>query len=199
MRKKSIIVLVALLSTAAPPVSAQQKKLTYSIISKGDTVGQMQIAQRILGSDISYSVASTVTTKMLMTIKVNVEEEVQYYNNKLIKSSSQRMINDKPKANKRTEAHENYYLLSNDNNQDTLREKEITYDFSLLYFKEPVGVKKVFSNYYQVSLPIQQLDAHSYQINLPEGGVNTYYYSNGKCNRVDMQSPLFNAQMTLNP
>ena len=197
MKKNRFVLLIIALIVSVTHLFAQQKNLNYSIISKGDTVGKMQIMQHISGTDISYSVSSTVTTKMLMTIKVNVHEEAQYHNKKLMSSSSQRIINDKPKANKQTKWYQNYYLVSDDNKQNTLQEKEITYDFSMLYFKEPSDIKKIYSNYYQTNIPIQQQDAHSYQINLPDGGSNTYYYINGVCSHVDMHSTLFNAQMVL--
>ena len=197
MTGKHIALLIMSIMASTTYLFAQQNNLNYTIISKGDTVGQMQITQRKSGNDISYSVASVVTTKMLMTVKVNVQEEAKYHNKKLMASSSQRTINDKPKANKQTVARDNYYLIMNDNQQDTLQEKEITYDFSMLYFKEPVDIKKVYSNYYQINIPIQQQDVHSYQISLPEGGSNTYYYSNGVCSRVEISSTFFNAQMML--
>lgn len=197
MKQKRVALLIVALLTSASCLFAQENTLYYSIINKGDTVGQMQISQRKSGNDIYYSVASEVTTKMLMTIKVNVQEEAKYHNKKLLTSSSQRTINGRPKANKHTEAHEDYYLVTDDKQTDTLHEKEILYDFSMLYFIEPENIKKVYSNYYQIDLPIQKQNEHSYQVTLPEGGSNTYYYTNGVCSRVDMKSALFNAQMIL--
>ena len=182
---------------SATSLFAQQKSIGYAIINKGDTIGQMQIFQKTSGNDIAYSVASTVTTKMLMKVKVDVQEMAQYHNKKLVVSSSQRFINDKPKANKQTKAYGNYYLIRDDDKEDTLALKEITYDFSMLFFKEPAGVKQVYSNYYQTNLPIQQQESHSYKIDLPEGGSNTYYYNNGLCIRVDLHSSLFTAQMIM--
>lgn len=197
MKQKCLILLISLLFVTC--LFAQQKNMRYLIISKADTVGQMTILQRISGNDISYTVASTVTTKMLMTIKVNVREEANYHNKKLMASSSQRIINDKPQAGKQTKAYQNFYLITDDAKQDTLRETEINFDFSMLYFYEPTGIKNVYSNYYQTKLPIQHQEAHSYVINLPEGGANVYHYTNGICSRVDMRNPLFTAQMILTP
>ncbi len=177
---------------------AQQKNLNFSIISKGDTVGKMQINQTISGRDSKYSVVSSVTTRLLMTVKVNVQEEAQYHDKKLVASSSRRIINDKPKAYRQTRAMNDSYLVSDDEKTDTLNEKEIVYDFSQLYFREPTGVKQVYSNYYLKQLPLIVLEAHSYEVDLPEGGSNVYYYSNGICTKVDIRSSLFNAQMLLN-
>ena len=47
-------------------------------------------------------------------------------------------------------------------------------------------------------LAIKTISNHTYQIDLPEGGSNIYYYENGVCRKVDIRGALFNAQMILN-
>lgn len=177
---------------------AQQKALRYTIISKNDSVGNMQAVQKISGDDIVYNIISNVETKLLMAIKVNVQEEVHYHKEKLIVSSSKRMVNDKPKGNKQTKAVTEGYLLTDDGKESKLNQKSIGYDFARLYFKEPISINQVYSNYYQKMLPIKTVGSHTYQIDLPEGGSNTYYYENGVCEKVDIRGALFNAQMILN-
>ena len=172
--------------------------MSYSIINKGDTVGQMQITKRIAGEDIFFMVASTVQTKMLMNIKVNVQEEAHYRKGELLSSSSKRFVNDKPKGEKRTERNGDGYLITDGDKQDKLNQKSILYDFCMLYFKEPVNTKEVYSNYFQKNLPIQVQNNHTYEIDLPEGGQNIYYYTNGTCSRVDIHNAFYNSQMIVN-
>ena len=171
--------------------------MTYSIINKGDTIGKMQIQQRIAGDDLFFSLVSNVETRMLMNIKVNVQEEAHYHKGKLMLSSSKRFVNDKLKGSKETRANGDYYLLSGAK-EDKLNQKQISYNFPMLYFNEPVGVLQIYSDYYQRNLPIQDKSKHIYTINLPEGGSNTYSYANGICNKVDIHSHFFSAQMLLN-
>ncbi len=178
---------------------AQQKVVSYNIINKGDTIGQMQISRRNAKEDIYYAVSSVIETRMLMNIKVKVLEEAHYHNGNLVASSSKRFVNDKPRANKQTKAGDGFYIVTDDKKEGKLIEKFIHYDFSMLYFKEPLDVAEVYSNYYQKKINIQKLQNHSYGIDLPEGGFNTYYYVNGVCKKADLHSTLFNAQMVLNP
>lgn len=176
---------------------AQEKKMSYDIISKGDKIGQMQIKQRVADDDLFFSLLSNVETRLLMNIRVTVQEEAHYHKGKLMLSSSKRFVNDKLKGNKETKAAGDHYLLTGAK-EEKLDQKEINYSFPMLYFKEPVSVVHIYSDYYQKNLLIQAKIKHTYTIALPEGGSNTYYYSNGICNKVDIHNALFSAQMVLN-
>lgn len=181
-----------------PFALAQQKNISYTIVSKNDSIGTMKATQRISGDDAVYTLISVVETKILMTIQVNVQEEAHYHKEKLLSSSSKRIVNGRPKGNKQTNWASDGYVVTDDGKKSRIDFKSIPYDFLKLYFKEPVAVSQVYSDYYQKLLSIKTVNPHVYQIDLPEGGSNTYYYENGVCRKVDIRGALFNAQMILN-
>ena len=196
--KTGILVLILISVLFSSQLIAQQKTIQYSIINKGDTIGNTQFVQRINGDDMFITVTSLIVTKMLVNIKVNVEEQAHFIDGKLVLSTVKRYLNDKPKANKETKASGDFYLLSDDKKQSRLNQKQINYNVSMLFFKEPVGISHVYSDFYQKFVTIQSKEKHIYKVDLPEGGSNVYYYTSGICSKVDLHNSLFNAQMLLN-
>ena len=126
-----------------------------------------------------------------MTIRVTVQEEAHYHKERLISSSSKRIVNGRSRGNKQTKSVGDGYIITDDGKEGRLDSKAIAYDFLRLYFKEPVAISELYSDYYQKLLSIKTLSQHIYQIDLPEGGSNTYYYENGICRKVDIRSTLF--------
>ena len=176
---------------------AQQKTVSYTIINRNDSVGNMQAVQKISGDDIVYNLSSLVEIRMLISIRVHLLEEAHYHKEKMVLSTSKRTVNEKLRGSKQTKATNEGYLITDDGEQSRLNQKSISYDFPRLYFKEPAGISQIYSDYYQKVLTIKIIKPHVYQINLPEGGSNTYYYENGVCQKADLHSTLFNAHMIL--
>ena len=176
---------------------AQQKSVNYTILNRNDSIGNMEAIQRISGDDIVYNLASIVEIRILISIRVILLEEAHYHKDKLVLSTSKRTVNDKLRGSKQTKAANDSYITTDDGEESRLNQKSISYDFPMLYFKEPLGVSQIYSDYYQKILSIKTIKPHVYQISLPEGGSNTYYYENGVCRKADLHSTLFNAQMIL--
>lgn len=177
---------------------AQQKLMNYCVLNKGDTIGKMNVLQRLSGSELYVSVSSLVNVRVLVNIRISNLEQARYSDGKLVLSSLKRSVNDRVKANTETKAVSDYYLLTDDGDQRKLNQKKIAYSFTMLYYKEPIGINHIYSDNYQKFFTIEQKPNHIYVINLPQGGVNTYYYEDGICTKIDVHSSLFNAQMVLN-
>ncbi len=177
---------------------AQQKTVSYAIINKNDSVGNMQATQKIAGDDIVYNLSSITEIKFIMTIKIILLEESRFHNDKLISSSSKRTVNEKLRGSKQTTAVNEGYVIINDGKESKLNQKSIGYNFSKLYFKEPVAISQIYSDYFQKMLSIKTVRNHVYKIDLPESGSNTYYYENGICSKIEIRNTLYNVQMILN-
>lgn len=66
-------------------------------------------------------------------------------------------------------------------NYDALPTNEISFTTSSIYFFEPIGIKSLYSSNFHQMLPVQKKENGIYEIVLPDGKVNSYYFKNGIC------------------
>lgn len=193
--KTLIILLVSILLSF--PVFAQQQAFTYNIMYKNNIIGHMQYVQQKSGNHLYLKIVSDAETKMLMSIKVNVQEEAHYTNDKLVYSHVYRYVNGKTKVNKQTKAFGNTYQTSSNGKSGSVITQQIDWNFTMFYCKEPLNISQVYSDAFQQFITIKALQPHVYQVELPDGNYNVYYYKNGICNKVDVHNTWCTIQMQL--
>jgi hypothetical protein len=193
--KHTIMILVLLLG--GYKVMAQDQTLNYDVVHNGSTVGHMKLQQKKNGDDTFLKIASEVKMRFIFGVKVNVEEESHYHNGKLVSSHVYRLVNGKEKANKYTRSSGEGYLLIDDDRKGSFNQKEIAYNFGMIYLREPVGVSQIYSDNFQQYVQIKQVDAHSYRIDLPDGNYNFYSYTNGICSKVEVHHSFYKIQIRL--
>jgi hypothetical protein len=66
-----------------------------------------------------------------------------------------------------------------------------------MYFFEPVDVNEFYSEHFDTHISIKKIQAHAYEIELPDGTKNVYYYKNGICSKVKIVRSLFTAEFIL--
>ena len=176
---------------------AQNQLLSYNVVYKGNIIGDMQVSQNKSDGKVNLKMVSNVQMHLLFGIKMSSQEESSFENGKLIYSSVYRQVNGKEKANKQTRAVGNNYQTSSEGIVDRLSNGAIEYNIHSLYFHEPVNLQKVYSDNYQQLLPIKKINEHSYKIQLPDGNCNYYFYKNGICNRVNVNTSIVSVEMLL--
>lgn len=178
-------------------VNAQQKTLHYNILNKDEAIGKMIFTQNEAGSNISFKIVSDVLTKMIMSMKVHVEEMSQFQGGKLMYSVFKKLVNNKEKASHETKASGAAYQLNSDGKVNMLNKAHIAYNTMMLYYREPVNISEIYSENFQQMVKIEALENHTYKMMLPDGNYNIYHYNNNVCTRVDIHTGLFNVQMVL--
>jgi hypothetical protein len=178
-------------------IFAQNQLLSYNVVYKGNIIGDMQVSQNKSDGKVNLKMVSNVQMHLLFGIKMSSQEESSFENGKLIYSSVYRQVNGKEKANKQTRAVGNNYQTSSEGIVDRLSDGAIEYNIHSLYFHEPVNLQKVYSDNYQQLLPIKKINEHSYKIHLPDGNCNYYFYKNGICNRVNVNTSMVSVEMLL--
>jgi len=179
------------------PVFAQQQAFTYNILYKNNIIGHMQYIQQKSGNNLYLKIVSVAETRILMNIKVNVQEEAHYINDKLVYSHVYRYVNGKTKVNKQTKAFGDAYQTSSDGKSGSVITQQIDWNFTMLYCKEPLNISQVYSDAFQQFIAIKTLQPHVYKVELPDGNYNVYHYKNGICNKVDVHNSWCTVQMQL--
>ncbi|PST82541.1 hypothetical protein C7T94_07665 [Pedobacter yulinensis] len=193
--KKSVMPLIFLM-LLCPVVSAQDNMAVYRVMYNGSQIGTMQVAKTVSGDDLHLKMVSKISTRLLFKINVNTTDLSHFSKGRLLSSSVVRTVNGKEKANKKTWLCGGGYRTIADEKAGVLR-SPISYNMMLLYCKEPVNIKQVYSDNHQQFLDITRTGLHSYRIKLPDGNYNDYYFENGVCSRVDVHHSMYSIRMEL--
>lgn len=175
--KKSLSVLFFSLLTIGL-LSAQTR--TYNVILSGDKIGSLVVTRTIKGAFTTYKLESKSEAKVLFTTKKNyVSMDVTYKDGKLLSANCKNEINDEV---------DNYANIFWDGSKYTItnEKKKFTYDtpvtFSVisLYFSEPKGMTKLFTERIGEVYPLTALGEGRYEYKIPNGDKNVYVYKNGE-------------------
>jgi hypothetical protein len=195
--KKIAFPVVFFIASCASMTKAQEKALSYTIKTDGQSVGTLNIMKAALGNKICYKLKSEVKTKFIFTYVANGIEEAVYENGILVYSSVYQKLNGKEKLNKQIKRSGDKYFVTEKGSQKFLPDTIIGFNMICLYSNEPVHTSQVFSDKFQKHLPIQKVGEHHYKVSFPGGHYNEYYYSNGVCTRIEVNHSLYNAIMEL--
>ena len=175
----------------------QDKKLEYSIKRNGDEVGTIQFVQKINGNRTVLSMESEVKTRLIFTFTAKAHEETIYDNGIMTWSSIFRKLNGSVKADKKTKANGNNYIIYKGSKTETINEYPIRYNMLSIYITEPVGISKVYSDNFQQQVDIQKIADHHYKIKFPDGNYNEYFYASGVCSKVVVHHTFYSATIEL--
>lgn len=188
----SCFLLTILISYSA--VSQQHK---FTIHLAGGNIGEIK-AELIEKKGVKYfNIVSEVNFKVLWK-KYNrkTDNKLSYNNdNMIIESYSGIYMNNEledsayMKLNKST-----YSCYRYPDKNFSIDKFEIDFPAALLYFKEPVGVSKIYSERFLEYCPLVDKGDHKYVILLPNGKENIYTYKNGLLTMVYVDRTWFNLE-----
>jgi hypothetical protein len=178
-------------------VFSQDKSLNYDILYKGNVVGNMQINKRVNDENIYLMMVSRVKMRFFTSFKVHIEEQSLFNKGKLVYTSVYREVNGKVKANHKTRADGDIYLIDADGKTGTIKNKPINSNLILLYFSEPLNLRQVYSGNFQQFVDVKPVGDHTYKIDLPDGNYNYYTYQNGICVKVEVHNSMYTVNMEL--
>ena len=176
---------------------AQEKKLEYNIIRKGNIVGNISFIQHSIGNRTSMKLESEVKTKFIFTVTANAKEEAIYDNGIMTWSSFYRKMNGNEKANKKTQLTGNSYRISDGSKSETLNNYPIRYNMLSIYSMEPINISKVYSDNFEQFLDIKKINTQHYKIKFPDGNYSEYFYTAGVCAKVEVHHSLYSATIEL--
>ena len=166
---------------------SQSQTLHYSIVLKNEPIGTMKATRIIQKDHISYLIESHILIDKIIRIKIDYSLIAEFHNGKLIKSSTIQEANGRVQVNTSTKWNGNYYSVHTLTGNSKLKEKNIDYNLCNLYFYEPEGRKKIYSDSFGKFVPITLQKNHQYKLHLPEGKEIIYDYNYGICSMVEME------------
>lgn len=167
-------------------VYGQEHLSEYDILHNGEVKGTLVLCQKTDTGRVHIKIKTEVKTRFLFEIEVKSVEEAIFENGNLIYSALYRQVNGEVKINQQLRLLGGSYRLISKENIIALPEFPIRFCILSLYCNEPVNIRRVYSDSYHQYVEIKRVDQNKYQVTLPNGNSNYYYYKDGVCIRVEV-------------
>lgn len=155
--------------------------LFYDIYKGSDKIGEITV-KKVAGDDkVHYEANSSSRFRTLWMNDLSTLTAADYVNNELSYSVSKITLNDKIREHSITKKEGSFYNYYK-HPKERYRKKESPFRLStvILYYSEPLGIKQVFSENYQQLCDLKVIGANAYELTLPGGKINQYFYKDGK-------------------
>lgn len=178
-------------------VAAQTHTLNYDILKNDKIIGLLKLQKKEDNDRIYLSLVSDVNVNFIINTAIKIKEHSIYHHNKLVYAESKRLVNESERVNNKTSLINGIYHLDKSETSKHLKIPLITFDLLLMYFNEPNNINSVYSGSFQQMLKIDKVSQEHFNIELPEGGNNEYFYKDGKCTKVVVNNTFFKIEMKL--
>lgn len=173
----------------------QKKTLYFDVLRNGAKVGVLVFSESASGGVDSLILESRVKTRLVRTYVAEAKETAVFKNGILKESFIYSKLNGEEKANKKHRAVNGKYMISMGANLSETDAYPITYNMLCLYSKEPVDIRKVYSDKYESLLRIEKVGEHKYKVRLPDDNYNCYLYKDGALSQVDIYRSIYSVKL----
>lgn len=177
--------------------TAQIHTLNYDILKNDKIIGLLKLQKKEDDGKTYINLVSDVNVNFIINTSVKIKEHSIYHHNKLVYAESKRSVNESERVNNKTSLINGIYHLDKSETSTHVKMPLITYDLLLMYFNEPNNIGSVYSGSFQQMLKIDKINQQHFNIELPEGGNNEYFYKDGRCTKVVVNSTFFKIEMKL--
>ena len=180
---KRFISLFTVLMTCYTLIAQEYK---YDVILLGKKIGDMTLSRLDQGDAERYLINSESQAKVLFVKQHSeVKFDVLFKSGILEKShysSVKKDDNIVTNVNRNTQG----YSINSNNKHSNIKDR-ISYSSVLLYFKEPVGISKIFVERIGDFLPLKKTAQGVYEYLQPDGTRSIYRYLKGKLAEVELK------------
>ena len=172
--------------------------LTYTVMHDKKPVGQINISRTTQNDITTIKFESHVTVNMLVSIKVYDKMDVVFKGNQMITSYLYRTLNGRVRVKNAAMWNGKLYTQTDKDDEKSSISHLIYFTTASLYFHEPVGHHHVYSEKFQKMIPVKNVGAKRYLLELPNGNKAYYSYHNGICSLVEAETDWANLQFVIN-
>lgn len=173
-------------------------KILFNVERNGKNIGSIKLYKYTIGDKTIYNLNSEINARIIAHFNaVGVEKSI-FRNDSLVYSSVYREVNKKIKLNHSISFNEGKYLLEEEKMKVEIDLEIISQNLIKLFFFEPIGIQKVYSDKYKKLLSISQLKKGVYKIEFPNKSSNVYHYKNGECILIEVVGVFFKVKLKRN-
>ncbi len=163
-------------SVYASPTKLEGK---YNMYVLGANIGSFSVVQTEENGDVEVKAVTDVKVNLLLSYRIKYVQHTVYNQGVLQHSRIETYKNGKLNSDMWIKRKEGAYLLIAGMDTSVINDP-ITYSGSLVYFNEPVGVKKIFKERTAEVSQLNVVGKHTYCTKDEKGReINRYYYKDG--------------------
>ncbi len=190
---------ICLLWNLNAKIEPPQETLNFTIIYKGDEVGELEAYKIKDGKKLTYTSTTKTTIKVGWEFLILFETSACMESGALHLAKSNISVNGKSHSKSRTEQIGRNYQFYKGEKAKNLIENQINYCSSMLLFVEPENVQTIYSekegDFHEMSLFRNQV----YKKTDPKGRENFYYYKDGHLSKAEIDAGLINFTIVRKP
>ena len=175
--------------------SSEATTLHFDILFKDEVVGNLEASKFLDDSMLRYSSTSSLGVKILKDFQVDYDFEVYFEDGMLKKSDVDITINQKPHAQTSVEWTNKAYAIEVNGKKEAVLKDSIVYSTIMLYFREPMGIERCFSEQNGSFNDLVALGKHRYKKINSKGRENIYQYENGALKEANIDGGIVEFQM----
>lgn len=192
MKSTNLKNLIWLLWVGVTPAFAQKTEATFDIFFKGSKIGVLKAFEEKQGAQLIKDIKTQSDTKVL-AFSVHVESEIYavHENGKLVKGTAYRHANrGSEDVHAHTEKTATGQYQRERNGKKTVIGEAISMCVADLYFREPKGLNRVYSNMHAEFVELKPLGGGKYQLTTPDKKSSYFTYQNGKLMMMEVDTPV---------
>jgi hypothetical protein len=182
-----------------PPVNESHgQTLKYTIKFHDKPIGSIEAVKKQTGQDCYYAMTSHTSISFIKRVAIDFTSNSKYREGRLMEATSQNNVNGEQKEYARVQWTGQHYTV-NMNGEHSVLQQNIHSSLNSLYFQEPVNARQVFSERFATFLTIKTIKPHTYELTLPDGRKNYYWYTNGILTQVEVNLRFGKVMFALQP
>lgn len=190
MYKKSLIFLLLAIPLGSWMPIPQFNTLSYDILISNNKIGEMRAVRHENGVWSTYAVHTNISFRLFEQYDINYQLSSSYKNKLMIESVLKNIVNGSTENNVHLKWDGTKYQGQNNGKAISINE-EIYQSIARLYFHEPSGINKVFSEKFSDFQNIKTNTKSEYILELNDGNKSKYTYINGICSEVHSSKNMF--------
>ncbi|AFM04093.1 hypothetical protein Fleli_1683 [Bernardetia litoralis DSM 6794] len=172
-----------------------EKKISYDIIWKEKSVGTLYATQKNINSKTYYHSSTNIQIKFIKTFDINYEYDVIFDNQILQTANVDINYNGNQHAQTNTKLKNNEYQVIKDDELETTWKETIHYSTISMYFKEPINIKRCYSEQEGDFNTITHLGNHKYKKVNSSGRESFFFYKNGNLDKAVIDGGIVSFEM----
>lgn len=194
MTRKNLVYTVFIMASLIAGFSTHAQKLVYRIDYKEDSIGYM-IAKKSLAYDkVTYELETRAKFSLVLSFNHTAYYKAEYENDVLTKSLSEDYLNEKEQSKTTATLQHGKYTIKKDDQIKTER-SPIHESIAYLYFNAPIK-REIFSEKHGQFCQIRKVSNNKYELVKPDDRVNIYYFKNGLCDKVEVNTSMATVYLT---
>jgi len=170
-----------LLLSTAKINPTKREAVVYHVFKGNIKIGYVNVEKLTFNETSTYIINSEIKTRMIFKFNAIGRETYIYRKDILVHSSIFRKLNNKVKLNQSLSLLNGAYIFKGKRKEEVLNIEPIRINLVRLFFKEPVGIKKIYCDKYKTMLDLMVIGKSTYKLCFPDKSSCIYKYKNGKC------------------